>query len=270
MNFFSFRLRDKRERRPCVLRQKIRIPRRMPVGEPFSGTFTLIELLIVVAIIAILAGMLLPALNRARAKAQEIACLNNLKQSALALNFYADDFNGVFPQLHSGSFSSGESETHAHAASADTHIHDETQWYTPLILHYNYSTTYLKCSADSAFQAGYRHEEHMHDAVQSYLINAMFTYGHRRDTLRRISFHVLLAERGEDSAGIPYEHQCYHSMHAVSEWEDHIAKKRHGRMSNYLFADGHAAGHPFEETVGDRTEKTNRHFIQEWCPNYLP
>ena len=75
-----------------------------------NSAFTLIELLVVIAIIAILVAMLLPALGKAKTKAQGIHCMNNMKQLSLAWLMYAHDSNDRIPYASAAIVQTGNAD----------------------------------------------------------------------------------------------------------------------------------------------------------------
>src|ERR1700732_1625349 len=71
------------------------------------NAFTLIELLVVIAIIAILAAILFPVFARAREKARQTSCLSNMKQLAMGVLMYRQDYEGLGPPCQVSGFPAG-------------------------------------------------------------------------------------------------------------------------------------------------------------------
>jgi prepilin-type N-terminal cleavage/methylation domain-containing protein/prepilin-type processing-associated H-X9-DG protein len=106
------------------------ISSKMPRVGNSSGAFTLIELLVVIAIIAILAAMLLPALAKAKQKAQQASCLSSMRQWGLSVQMYAGDSGDQIP--YDGNPSTGSYPTAGPAYATDGTPDDPNAWFNAL------------------------------------------------------------------------------------------------------------------------------------------
>ena len=113
-----------------------------------ADAFTLIELLVVIAIIGILASMLLPALSKAKERANGTKCMNNLKQMQLAWILYADDYNGT---LVPNAGTAGGQNWITGDPNLDV---DPTPIQQGLLYPYNQSTAIYKCPSERYKTAG--------------------------------------------------------------------------------------------------------------------
>jgi prepilin-type processing-associated H-X9-DG protein/prepilin-type N-terminal cleavage/methylation domain-containing protein len=118
--------------------------------------FTLIELLVVIAIIGILAGLLLPALNRAKGMSQSVRCQGNLKQLQLGWQMYCDDHNDALPLNHStgSGYPNYVSTTNSWVAGNALSDTNDTKIKRGTIFPYVLSSALYVCPADKSTVPG--------------------------------------------------------------------------------------------------------------------
>ncbi|MBW3623777.1 MAG: prepilin-type N-terminal cleavage/methylation domain-containing protein [Armatimonadetes bacterium] len=195
--------------------------------------FTLIELLVVIAIIAILAAILFPVFSKARNRAQQSACMSNLKQIGMATNQYFDDWDDRLYFHHAGL--------------------EEITWASRLNPYTRHSGIYV-CPSDPETALINPNSGEVHRP--SYLINAYFTHNfppesneereepenqYSRDDGRMVSPSetILFAESGIKEEG--HNQDDYDAWNGLSSVEPLFDAVRHNGGANYSFVDGHAA-----------------------------
>jgi prepilin-type processing-associated H-X9-DG protein/prepilin-type N-terminal cleavage/methylation domain-containing protein len=240
--------------------------------------FTLIELLVVIAVIGILASLLLPALSRSKAKAQQALCRNQVRQLGLAIMLYSADHDDIFPTAAANSAAGAQPEDWIWwqtetDASGNLVMRDPAG--SALVPYLgSYDSRYFRCPTDKdalARELLWKQDMNAEQYIYSYSLNAFSDFGmasyiskdrtmiflNRHSRILNPSQKIMLAEeRGgaDDGPGS--------AVIDDGRWipPGYPLTMRHSGKANVTFADGHV-----ETVTKDFADASHP---QNYDPNY--
>jgi prepilin-type processing-associated H-X9-DG protein len=210
-----------------------------------KNSFTLVELLVVVAVIATLVSMLLPALGSARETAKQISCINNLKQIGSFHNHYINDFADYFPSGKNGKWFSRSRCGQYFGNKGDYFVDRKCK----VILCPSARGLAINMTSDKEayYDFGY--------GVNIELVGSWSSIGPKK--LSQVRYSPSIVADMVDSLGNEwhygwgaYPYYYDQSANWTDEWnctaygsKFNYSKNRHKKMTNVLFLDGHSSSY---------------------------